>query len=92
MLTKFRIKHDLVHLYPSFEFDNWKFAQGTQFREKFQKIQNLKKFARSNRFWSNSIPKVFDWCLIFACIFRMIGQVLRELELPQTFFKKIKIP
>ena len=45
MLTKFRTKYHLVlvHLSTSFELDNSKFAQVTQFRESFQKIQNLKK-------------------------------------------------
>ena len=40
------MKHHLllVDSYTNFELNNSKFAQVTQFREKFQKIQNLKKF------------------------------------------------
>ena len=71
--------------------NNSKFSQVTQFRENFQKIQNLKKFKRSNRFWSNSIPKVLDRFIIFVCIFRTLAQILRMSDLPQTFFKKFKI-
>ena len=48
----------LVHLYTNCELNNSKFAQVTQFRGYFQKIQNLKKFERFNRLWLNSIPKV----------------------------------
>ena len=52
MFTKFRMEHHLIlaHSYTNFTFNNSKFAQVTQFRKNFQKIQNLKKFERSNRF------------------------------------------
>ena len=46
--------------------NNSKFAQVTQFRENFQENQNLKKFERFNRFWSNSITKVLGRCIIFV--------------------------
>ena len=81
-----------VNLCTNFELNNSKFAQVTQFTGNLKKIQNLKKFERFNRFWANSIPKVLDRFIIFVCIFRTIAQILRKLELPQTFFKKFKIP
>ena len=31
-------------------------------------------------------------CIMFVYIFRTIAQILQKLELPQTFFKKFKIP
>ena len=81
-----------MHSYTNFELNNSKFAQITQFRENFQKIQNLKKFKRFNRFWLNSILKALDRCIIFVWIFKTIAQILQKLELPQTFKKKFKIP
>ena len=60
--------------------------------EKIFKKFNLKEFERFHRFWSNLIPKVLDRCIIFVCIFRTVAQILRKLQLPQTFFKKLKIP
>ena len=53
ILTKFRMNYDLrvsVHSYTNFELDNSKFAQDTQFRESFQKIQSA-KIKLQNRFW-----------------------------------------
>ena len=63
-----------------------------QFRENFQKIENLKKFEHFNRFGLNSIPTVLDKYIIFMCNFRTIAEILRKLELPQTFVKKFEIP
>ena len=89
-----RMKHQLVlvHSYTNFELNNSKFAQVTQFGKYFQKIQNIKKFERLDRFWSNLIPKVLDRYIIFVCIFRTIAQILRKLELLKTFFQKIQNP
>ena len=66
------MKHHLVLVrsYTDFELNKLKFAQVIQIRVNLQKIQNLKKFERFNRFWSNSIPKVLDRCIIFMGIFR----------------------
>ena len=89
------MKHHLlvfVHSYTNFELNNSKFAQMTQFRENFQKIQNPKKLERLKLFWSNLIPKVLERFIIFVCIFRMIAQILRKLELPQIFFEEFEIP
>ena len=36
-----------------------------QFRANFQKIQNLEKFERLNRFWPNAISKILDRYIIF---------------------------
>ena len=46
------MKHHLVlaHSYTNVELNNSKFAQVTQFRENFEKNQNLKKIERFNRF------------------------------------------
>ena len=93
ILTKFRIKHYLVlvrsqNLSTKFELHNSKFAQVRQFRAKTcRKVQNLKKFERSDRFWPNSIPEFLDRCIIFVCSFRMIAQILRKLKLPDIFQK-----
>ena len=70
--------------------NNSKFAQVTQFRENLEKNQNLTKIECFNRFWSNSIPKVLDRYIGFVCIFRTVAQILRKLELPQTFVKNSK--
>ena len=92
--TKFSIKHHsvLVHLRTKFQLDKSKFSWVRQFWKNSQKIQNLKKFERFNRFWRNSIPKFFDRCNIFVCSFRTIARILRKLELPRPFFQKIQNP
>ena len=81
----------LVHLRTKFKLDNSKSAQIKQFKANIQKIPNPKKFECFNRFWQNSIPKVFDQYIIFGCSFTTIARILRKLELPQTFFEKFKI-
>ena len=93
-VEEFCMKHHsvLVRSCTKFELNNAKFAQVTQFTTNFQKIQNLKKFELLNRFWSNSIQKVLDRCIIIVCISRTIAQILRKLQVPQTFFKKFKNP
>ena len=58
----------LVHSSTKFQLKNSKFAQVKQFRANFQKIKNLKKFERFNRFWLNSMPKVLDRYIIFVYI------------------------
>ena len=63
-------------------------ARVRQFCKNSQKIQNLKKFERFNRFWPNSIPKFLGGCNIFVCSFRTIARILRKLELPRPFFKR----
>ena len=92
---KFRMKHHLVlvYSYTNFEFNNSKLAQVSQFRENFQKIQNLKNIERFNPFWPNSISK--DRCIIFIGNFRTIAQLLRKLETLrklQALFKIFEIP
>ena len=82
----------LVHLRTKFQLDKSKFAWVRQFWKNSQKIQNLKKFKRFNRFWPNSIPKFLDECYIFVCSFRTIARILRKLELPRPFFQKIQNP
>ena len=91
LYIKFSIKHHsvLVHLPTKFQLDESKFAWVRQFWKNSQKIQNLKKFERSNRFWPNSIPKFLDGCNIFLCSFRTIARILRKLN---PFIKKFKIP
>ena len=59
-----------------------------QFTANFQKIQNLKKFERFNRFRPNSVPKVLDRYIIFACSLRMIARIQRKLDI----FQKIQNP
>ena len=65
--------------------------QVRQFRGNFQKIQNLKKFERFNRFWPNYIPKVDDWYIIFMCSFRIISQILRKLEGRHVGVRKLNV-
>ena len=71
----------LVHLRTKFQLDKLKFAWVRQFWKNSQKIQNLKKFECSNRFWPNSIPTFLDGCHIFVCSFRTIARILRKLIL-----------
>ena len=94
IFIKISIKHHsvLVHLRTKFQLDKSKFAWVRQFWKNSQKIQNLKKFERINRFWPNLIPKFLCGCNIFVCSFRTITRILRKLELPHPFFKKFKIP
>ena len=79
ILTKFRMKHHLVHSLghsrTKFELNNSKLAQVRQFTAHFQQIQNLKKEC-FDRFWLNSIPKIVDRCIIFVCSFRTISQIV----------------
>ena len=42
-----------------------------------KKIQNLKKFERFKRFWTNLIPKFVDGCNIFVISFGAIARILR---------------
>ena len=73
-----------MHLPTKFQLDKSKFACVRQFWKNSQKIQNLKKFERFNRFWPNLIPKFLDGCNIFVCSFRTIARILRKLELPRS--------
>ena len=94
ILTKSITKHNLVlvHSRTKFELDKSKFAPVKQFRANLKTNKNLKKSERLNRFWRNSLPKVLYRYIIFAWSVRMIAQILQKLELPQTFFKTLKIP
>ena len=58
----FRIKRYsvLVHSRTKSELDDSMFSQVTKLRENFQKIPNLNKFERFDRFWPNSNSKVLD--------------------------------
>ena len=76
-----------MHLPTKFQLDKPKFAWVRQFWKNSQKIQNLKKIERFNRFWPNSIPKFLIRCNIFVCSFRTIARILRKLDLPRPFFK-----
>ena len=82
----------LVHSSTKFQLDNSKFVQVTQCRANLQKIQNLKKFERFNRFWPNLIPKVLDRYIMFVCNFRMVPQIFTKVRATKTFFRKFKIP
>ena len=92
ILTKFSIKHHpvFVHSHTKLQLDKSKFAWVWQFWEGSQKIENMKKFEQLSLFWPNSIPQVLDQYIIFVCSFRTIAQILRKLELPRPFFKKLK--
>ena len=79
-----------MHLPTKFPLNKSKFAGVRQFGKNSQKIQNLKKFERFNRFWPNSIPKFLDGCNIFVWSFRTIARISRKLELPRPFFKNSK--
>ena len=79
-----------MHSSTKFQLDNSNFAQVRRFRGNFQKVPNLKKFDRFNRFWPNSIPKVHDRYIIFVYSFKTIAEILRKLEPPQIFFNKFK--
>ena len=94
IFTKFSFKHHSVLVYSRTEFqlDESKFAWVRQLRKNSQKIQNLKKFERFNRFWPNSIPKFLDGCNTFVCSFRTLARILRKLKLARSIFKKFKIP
>ena len=67
IFTKFSIKHHsvLVHLRTEFQLDKSKFGWVRQFWKSSQKIQNLKKFERFNRFWPKSI-RVIYLCIVFG--------------------------
>ena len=56
VINKERDTSILVHLRTKFQLHKSKFAWVRQFWENSQKIKNLKKFERFNRFWPNSIP------------------------------------
>ena len=94
IFTKFSIKYHslLVHLRTKFQLDKSKFAWVRQFWKNSQKIRNVTRFERFNRFWPNSIPKFLHGYNIFVCSFRTIARILQKLELPRPFFKKFKIP
>ena len=64
----------------------------TKFQLEILKFSEVIQFERSNRFSTNSIPKVLDRYIIFVCNFKMITQILRNLELPQTLFEKVESP
>ena len=81
-----------MHLRTKFQLHKSKFVWVRQLWENSQKIKNLKKFERFNRFWPNSIPKFLDRNSIFVCSFRMIARILRKLKLPHTFFSNIQNP
>ena len=80
-----------VHLGKKFELDKSKLAQVRQFTADFQKIQNLKKSERLNRFSCNLIPKILHRYIIFVCWYRMTAKILQKLELSKTFFFKLSV-
>ena len=81
ILIKFGIKRHsvLMHFLTKFQLDKSKFAWVRQFWKNSEKIQNLKKFERFNRFWPNLIPKFLDGFNIFVCSFRTIARISHKL-------------
>ena len=79
----------LVHLRTKFQLENSKLHKLDNLEQVYKKFK-ISKNLSSNRFLPNSMPKVIDRYIIFACSFRMMAQILRKLELLQTFFKNFK--
>ena len=83
------MKHYLVLVYSGihFQFDNLKFAQVTQFRASWRKIQKLRTLQSIMAKFNIKLPRSIY--IIFVCIFRTIAQTLQKFT---DNLKKIQNP